>query len=466
MFEQTWGRLGEMAQNGQHTKTHGSRNLAHEISLLPSDELEVSGGPFQLLPVDDQDEDRSASTVDSRYNLLRVPSLDDIHQDRHFSPIDHDVLDQASGVETDTAGILADMPGLITISAHGMAPSESNEQKHRQQETQVRGRVSYRSSEISDIAEPQEGSTLQTSSLPDRGHPSNGPAAASLQPHQIHQIPLQQWHLGGPPLIAHGAFVDPRLQQQAGLFTAPSFPNNVMMMMMTPVSMQSMGQTRPTAVIAGPSILVPLQQPLPPSVKPDTARVPERSMTPDGWNPSEEPTVSSGKVIDLFLDYDSETLTEYQCLLRKQIELFEAGPEEILASAPGRNISLGQVGIRCRYCACVPLPHRSRGSAYYSKSVDGLYQAAQNMSKVHLCTSCRLIPPVVRNRLAALQQVNRRAAGGKEYWGDALRVLGVYEDGPVMRFRDSTLGKSNVAKSETDGVVVEADNNWSLPMME
>ena len=222
----------------------------------------------------------------------------------------------------------------------------------------------------------------------------------------------------------------------------------LMMMTMLPFSLQSVG-------VAVPSILIPMQQ-LPQSVKPRRARVPERPMVSIGTNPSSgtnpsEPTVS-GKAISLFLDFDRETLTEYQCLLRQQIELFEAGPEEILANAHGRysHILLGQVGIRCRHCANVPLVNRSRGFAYFSKSVDGLYQVAQNMSK-HFCQTCRFIPPNVQNRLATLQQMNRRAAGGKEYWGEALRVLGVYEDGTVMRFRDSTLGEAISLNHTTGG---------------
>ena len=459
-FRTDLGAIGEMVRTGQYTKTHGSSNLAREISVLPSDELEVSGGPFQVFPADEQDH-RSESTEDSRYNLS--PSLDDIHQDRHaflHAPMDNDIRYQVSGIETDAAGILADMPELLTFPTHGMAPSESTAQKHRQ--AQVQGRVSYRNSEIADIAEPQEVSALQTSPRQDPGHRLNDPGA-SLQ-HQIHQMPLQTCHLGGSPLNGCGPTIHPRFQQQAGPFVAPSFPNNVMMMMI-PVSLQSMGQTRLTAVPAGPSILVPLHQPHP-SAKPDTVRVPERTMAPNGSNLS-EPTTVSGKVIDLFLDFDSETLSEYQCLLRKQIELFEAGPEEILASAQGRNspILLGQVGIRCRHCARAPVLHRSRRFAYYSKSMDGLYQVAQNMSKEHFVTTCQFIPPIEQHRLAALQQGNRRAAGGKEYWRQALRVLGVYEDGPLMRFRDSALGEA-ISLSETKGGVVELDSNMSSPTKE
>eukprot|EP00934_Nitzschia_sp_Nitz4_P004038 Nitzschia sp. Nitz4//scaffold95_size97785//60021//61599//NITZ4_004672-RA/size97785-augustus-gene-0.109-mRNA-1//-1//CDS//3329560487//4028//frame0 len=165
--------------------------------------------------------------------------------------------------------------------------------------------------------------------------------------------------------------------------------------------------------------------------------------------------------IPLFLDYDVETLTEYQCLLRQQIELFEAGPEDIKASAQGRNnpILLGQVGIRCRHCTQLPLKCRPRGAVYYSRTIDGLYQVAQNMSKLHFCKTCNQIPAETRAKLATLQKVNRRAAGGKEYWSEGLRVLGVYEDGTAMRFRGSSTRSSPVVN---DSLRLENNHNTAI----
>jgi hypothetical protein len=61
-----------------------------------------------------------------------------------------------------------------------------------------------------------------------------------------------------------------------------------------------------------------------------------------------------------------------------------------------------------------------------------------------------MIPEDVKNRLSFLQKVNRRATGGKEYWSEGLRVLGVYEDGNTMRFRHSTLGYTTPAIPQVD----------------
>jgi hypothetical protein len=72
---------------------------------------------------------------------------------------------------------------------------------------------------------------------------------------------------------------------------------------------------------------------------------------------------------------------------------------------------------------------------------------AQNMAKNHLCKHCRLIPDETRNQLLGLRDCKRRAAGGKKYWTEGVKVLGVIETNDGLRFQ-STL-KSNM-KSNKD----------------
>ena len=151
--------------------------------------------------------------------------------------------------------------------------------------------------------------------------------------------------------------------------------------------------------------------------------------------------------VPLFLDADEDTLSEYQCLLRKQIELFEASQDDIQRSAQGRNtpISLGQVGIRCRHCAVAGnlSTVQLRGSIYFSQTIDGIYQIAQNMSKVHFCGRCPRTPEPVKRRLSELRSLNQRAPGGKAYWTAAVKALGVYEDGRILRFLPLTQFRQN-----------------------
>jgi hypothetical protein len=375
----------------------------------------------------------SESSAENRDNILGAASLAAIKQARNSLlrvPSETVVQYQEAPVDHPRGG----MPEVITFPTPGdeFASSEGS-----QQSRPLQALASDVNSAISDIT----GLQVAALHLPTHQHIPGGNSdhsdhqAASAQLH-LQPIPIQQFQVG-TSMNAYGGIVG-NLHQQPGFFVAPTTYPGTMMMMMFPMSQQITGETQPT-VFAMPNIMLPLQQSA--TLEPSgLGPVRQSAITTMGTSPS---TVRLGKVVNLFLDFDSETLTEYQCLLRKQIELFEAGPEDIQASAQGRNspILLGQVGIRCRYCATVPIHSRPRGFAYYSRTVDGMYQVAQNMSKLHFCKTCRFIPRDLQISLVALQQVNRRAAGGKEYWAEGLRVLGVYEDGKVMRFRNSALGE-------------------------
>jgi hypothetical protein len=92
-----------------------------------------------------------------------------------------------------------------------------------------------------------------------------------------------------------------------------------------------------------------------------------------------------GRTVPLYNDMDEETLSEYQCIARKQIEIFEATQEDLDSSAQGRNkpICVGQVGIRCRHCGHLPRKRRAKGAVYFPSQLSGLYQTAQNMANSH-----------------------------------------------------------------------------------
>lgn len=132
--------------------------------------------------------------------------------------------------------------------------------------------------------------------------------------------------------------------------------------------------------------------------------------------PAKEPTGRPPTL--LYLECDADSLSPYQCLVRNQIELFEALREDVESNAQGRNrpIVIGQVGIRCRYCNQLPPKQRARGGVYYPARLNGLYQAAQNMAVSHLAELCEYVPARVRDELKTLRERKSSAGGGKKYW--------------------------------------------------
>ena len=133
--------------------------------------------------------------------------------------------------------------------------------------------------------------------------------------------------------------------------------------------------------------------------------------------------------VSLSLACDDEHLSEYQIMVRKQLEVFEAQPEDVESNTQGRKkqVSLGQVGIRCKHCAALPLRQRGRGAVYYPAKLQGVYQAAQNMASSHLCESCQCIDDPLKGELKTLRERRDTASGGKQYWADGARALGLFE---------------------------------------
>jgi hypothetical protein len=134
---------------------------------------------------------------------------------------------------------------------------------------------------------------------------------------------------------------------------------------------------------------------------------------------------------------DFDTLSEYQCLLREQMEFFQATPEDTKVTAQGRNrpIFLGQVGIQCRHCAHLPAKQRRRGAVYFPARLSSIYQSAQNMGTNHFNGRCPNIPDSVGEHLGTLKmQKSFNHGGGKIYWADKAATAGVVEldDGLVF----------------------------------
>eukprot|EP00522_Entomoneis_paludosa_P004143 CAMPEP_0172476534 /NCGR_PEP_ID=MMETSP1065-20121228/70427_1 /TAXON_ID=265537 /ORGANISM="Amphiprora paludosa, Strain CCMP125" /LENGTH=228 /DNA_ID=CAMNT_0013234757 /DNA_START=410 /DNA_END=1096 /DNA_ORIENTATION=+ len=144
--------------------------------------------------------------------------------------------------------------------------------------------------------------------------------------------------------------------------------------------------------------------------------------------------------VQLYLSCDHDALSQYQVIVRQNIELFEARQEDVESNAQGRNnpIVLGQVGIRCRHCCFVSPSERTRGATYYPSKLTGLYQAAQNLAVSHLMgpDGCPHVPQNVRETLEKLREQKSAAGGGKQAWAQRTHALGVFEDEHGLRFAD------------------------------
>jgi hypothetical protein len=145
---------------------------------------------------------------------------------------------------------------------------------------------------------------------------------------------------------------------------------------------------------------------------------------------------SKSRCETLYLEQDDDNLSPYQCLARKQIEVFGATERDLQDNAQGRNrkICVEQVGIRCRHCGTQHAKERAKGAVFFPSRLVGVYQTGQNLTNTHLVTDCTSIPrdireDLIRVRLKEKGAKTRKSAygGGQHYWAACLRVQGVVE---------------------------------------
>lgn len=152
------------------------------------------------------------------------------------------------------------------------------------------------------------------------------------------------------------------------------------------------------------------------------------------------------------LQEDRAKLSVHQVFLRHQIEVFEASEEDVSTHTRGRNkrIKLGQVGIRCRHCAHLPVAIKQKGSVYFPATLLGLYQAAQNMSATHLqCGLCTQTPVAVKRQFATLMSTKAFGSGaGRPYWAQAAKKIGLIDSEEGIRFIPIAL--PSVSEEERD----------------
>jgi hypothetical protein len=168
------------------------------------------------------------------------------------------------------------------------------------------------------------------------------------------------------------------------------------------------------------------------------------------------PTSTSGRVIPMARDADAVHSSRYQCLLREQIEYFEADDDALHAKAQGRNmpIQLRQVGIRCVHCARRPATtgrkgavhdgevvaaRMVRGAVYYPTKLDNLYQAVQNMANNHFVNrTCPSAPSSLLDEIVEAKRLRPKRSGGRgrRYFGQSAERAGIIDapDGSGLFF--------------------------------
>jgi hypothetical protein len=138
-----------------------------------------------------------------------------------------------------------------------------------------------------------------------------------------------------------------------------------------------------------------------------------------------------GGVVPLGSEKDHLHVSPFFSFLRREcLEVFTASKEDVKDRLISKKVKLGQVGIRCRFCAHLPAKERASRSSAFPSSTSGLYQGALMMNYQHFSKCCNM-PVETRMRYECLKKMKKRGGtDSRQYWIQSARELGMVDAEP------------------------------------
>ncbi len=150
---------------------------------------------------------------------------------------------------------------------------------------------------------------------------------------------------------------------------------------------------------------------------------------------------SSSKRILLSLEEDKEWLSDMDCFIRTNIEVFCATNDDVETALSDRKypIHRGQVGIRCLHCAQSEEGEGARGTAVsFPYSISGIYESVREFQRLHL-ESCPCIPSDVRGKLEKMKGSTSLSSVLRRYYIIAAKALGMHDTTDGIRASGESL---------------------------
>lgn len=137
------------------------------------------------------------------------------------------------------------------------------------------------------------------------------------------------------------------------------------------------------------------------------------------------PPSPSSRIL-LAIPEDKEWLSDTDCFVRRQLEVFCATKEDVETARSDRKYPVfeGQVGIRCVHCA---LSKGAKGAAVaYPFSISGIYESVREFQRLHL-DGCGNLPSAVKSKFAGLKGASSLSSVLRKYYVLAARALGLQD---------------------------------------
>ena len=135
----------------------------------------------------------------------------------------------------------------------------------------------------------------------------------------------------------------------------------------------------------------------------------------------------------LAIDEDKSWLSDMDCFIRSNLEVFCASKYDIEFAESDRKypITEGQIGIRCIHCATSKGGARGTSVAF-PPFINGIYESVREFHRVHL-TSCPHLPDKSKNKLQTLKGSSSLSSVLRKYYVEAAEALGIYDTDEGMR---------------------------------
>ena len=171
--------------------------------------------------------------------------------------------------------------------------------------------------------------------------------------------------------------------------------------------------------------------------------------------------------VPLATDEDQNWLSEFLCFVRLElVEIFRANSEDVRSRNSSKKVIHGQVGIRCRYCAHLPLGSRASRSSSYPSSLSRIYQSLTMMLRDHF-GKCDAIPPPLKQRFLELKgKTSQGATDSKHYWVYSAMKRGLVDSQSGIWVRDSSQAiEPEVPPFGTTGQQSETHTSSATPVV-
>jgi len=142
-------------------------------------------------------------------------------------------------------------------------------------------------------------------------------------------------------------------------------------------------------------------------------------------------------MVMLAISEDKEWLSDHDCFVRRNVEVFAAEEKDVLTAAADRKvcISVGQVGIRCLHCAVAVSRYSggrrgARGTAVaYPHSISSIYECVKDFHRNHLVNNCPHLPPEVKSKTSELKGTMATSLSSvlRRYYVMAAKALGMVD---------------------------------------